>query len=287
MAAPAVVQHQLEIVEPADGFTLKLARRPDAIVGEAVLCANALMAAVRKNGWAIRFGTKEDAKEHLYFEAWAFLAAMYRVTPRTVETKYVKYEEARGFECTAEALHIPSGSIISVADSMCLDDEDNWSDRAEYKWQYNAASKKREKTATGNFVAVPLFQLRSMAQTRAQAKALRGPFSWIVAMAGFAPRAAEDMRGDEKGGSGDSGSLGTPPQKADTGSGAPGAAGDVITGAQASRIWGIAHGLNVEKSIVMEILQGHGFTDAKFVTKDKYKAITDAIEANGAQGGAK
>ena len=53
---------------------------------------------------------------------------------------------------------------------MCMDDESKWSDK-------------------------PLFQLRSMAQTRAQAKALRNVLAWVVVMAGYAPTPAEEMDG--------------------------------------------------------------------------------------------
>lgn len=42
---------------------------------------------------------------------------------------------------------------------------------------------------------VPLYQLESMSQTRAQAKALRSRFSWVVVLAGYSPTPAEEMEG--------------------------------------------------------------------------------------------
>jgi hypothetical protein len=167
-----IIEHQDE-----DNFSLRLARKPEAVVAEATLCANALMAAVRKNAWVQKFGNKE----HLFFEAWSFLSSMYRVVPRVRETRLIQIGDVIGYEAFAEAFHVPSQSVISTADAMCLNDEDNWSLRAEYEWQGPKDNRQRVKIGEK---PVPLFQLRSMAQTRAMAKALRGPFSWVVAMAG-------------------------------------------------------------------------------------------------------
>jgi len=50
------------------------------------------------------------------------------------------------------------------------------------------------KVLTGSEL-VPLFQLESMSQTRAQAKALRSCFAWVVVLAGFAATPAEEMDG--------------------------------------------------------------------------------------------
>ena len=136
-----------------------------------------LIAAVKRNNWVQKFG----GRDHLFFEAWSFLASMYRVTPRTRETRLVQIGDVTGYEAFAEAFHVPSGIVIGAADSMCLDDEDNWDVRPTYEWD----AQTRQKVRTGER-PVPLFQLRSMSQTRAQAKALKGPFSWIVAMA-YAP----------------------------------------------------------------------------------------------------
>ena len=52
----------------------------------------------------------------------------------------------------------------------------------------------KEKVSAGE-VAVPLFQLRSMAQTRACAKALRNVLAWVVVLAGYRPTPAEELDG--------------------------------------------------------------------------------------------
>lgn len=255
-----------ELVSHAAGFSLRLERSPDAIIAEARLCADALMAAVRRNHWVQQFGNKE----HLFFEAWGFLANMYKVAARVKETRLVQIGEVTGYEAFAEAVHWPSGIILSAADSMCLDDEDNWDTRPEYDWVGEGTNRKKKLVGEKT---VPLFQLRSMAQTRAMAKSLRSPFSWIIAMAGYGPRAAEEMTGNERSENGAGKPPATPQQKP--------VDGRVISEAQAKRIWGIAYTLKIDRSVVGEILTGYGFSDAASVTTDKYDAICAAIEKSG------
>lgn len=288
-ANAAVVTQALADID--DGFSLRLQRKPEAIVAEARLCADALIAAVRRNGWVQKFG----GRDHLFFEAWAFLAAMYRVTPRTRETRVVQLGDVVGFEATAEAFHVPSGIVIGVADAMCMNDEDNWSSRPVYEFD----PKQRRKVQTGER-QVPLFQLRSMAQTRAQAKALKGPFSWIVAMAGYAPVAAEEMVRE---GSAETAGAPSPTQQnapiasqnapaqptqseqpreraeaqPDAGNGKR-----TITGKQASRIWALGFSQGVDKKLTGQILQGFGFQRAEEVTVDKYEEVCAAVENAGA-----
>jgi hypothetical protein len=261
------------IVEPDDGFTLRLQRKPEVIVAEARLCADALIAAVKRNGWVQKFG----GRDHLFFEAWSFLASMYRVTPRTCETRLVQIGEVTGYEAFAEAFHVPSGIVIGKADSMCLDDEENWDMRPVY--EYDEQLKKRVQVGER---PVPLFQLRSMAQTRAQAKALKGPFSWIVAMAGYAPTPAEEM-GGRRTPSGEGQPIQQPREKtqpaAENGNGH---GAKTITGKQASRIWAIGFSQGVDKKIIGQILRAHGFERAEDVTTDKYEEIIAAVENAGA-----
>jgi hypothetical protein len=95
---------------------------------------------------------------------------------------------------------------------MCLSDEENWGMIPKYEWkdELDANGKKiwvegkngkkgyfkGTKVQVGS-VAKPLFQLRSMAQTRACAKALRSIFAWVVVLAGYKPTPAEEMTGHE------------------------------------------------------------------------------------------
>jgi hypothetical protein len=109
---------------------------------------------------------------------------------------------------------------LSRATAYCLNDEEKWRDRAKYAYVYHLRSggtsvedpgpdeivwednpnkpgkkrpkKERQQIGTEN---VPLFQLSSMAQTRANAKALRNVLSWVVVLAGYRPTPAEEMDG--------------------------------------------------------------------------------------------
>lgn len=49
-----------------------------------------------------------------------------------------------------------------------------------------------------NWRGKPLFQLKSMAQTRACAKALRNVLAWVVVLAGYAPTPSEEMTHAER-----------------------------------------------------------------------------------------
>src|SRR5262249_527648 len=50
----------------------------------------------------------------------------------------------------------------------------------------------KEKIQVGE-EAVPMFQLASMAQTRANAKVLRNVLSWVAVLAGYKPTPAEEI----------------------------------------------------------------------------------------------
>jgi hypothetical protein len=267
-------QADIMIPQGDEILQIRMGRNPETLIKEAALCAGALMRVVKENGWAINFGGKKD---HLWFEAWAFLATMYRVTPRVVPgmTKLIEIGGVIGYEAEAEAFHVPSQTIVSTANAMCLNDEENWGLRPKYEGKGADWKKIGE-------VAVPLFQLRSMAETRAMSKALKGPFSWVVAMAGFAPGTAEEgPNGDGNGDASTKQNIRQPQQKATgkTSDSAP----VKITEKQASRIWGIAHSANKPKEEVIAILKHFGFEQAADVTVDVYEKICAEVQKGDAQ----
>lgn len=265
---------QAEVIIPQDDeiLQIRMGRNPETLIKEASLCAEALMRVVKKNGWAINFGGKKD---HLWFEAWAFLATMYRVTPRIVPgmTKLMEIGGVVGYEAEAEAFHVPSQTIISTGNAMCLNDEENWGLRPKYE------GRGPDRKKIGD-VAVPLFQLRSMAETRAMSKALKGPFSWVVAMAGFAPSTAEEgPNGDGNGDAGAKQNIRQPQQKppqqqARTSDGAP----PKINTNQLKRIFAIAHTAGKSNDEVRAICKFFGFPTPDDVTVDKYDQVCAEIE---------
>lgn len=101
-------------------------------------------------------------EQFLEFGDWQIIGRFYGAT--------VGIEWSRGIEkgWEARAVVYRNGVVISSAEAMCTRDEKNWKDRDE-------------------------FMLKSMAQTRASAKALRQAFGWVAELAGLRSTPAEEM----------------------------------------------------------------------------------------------
>lgn len=153
-----------EIIEAESTQELIVIRPPQIILDEATVVAKALKQRIDQKLKPVKF----NGETYLEYEDWQLVAKFYGLTAKVLETKYVEYGEAKGFEARAVVFKIGSGEKISAAEAICLDDENNW--------------KKK-----------PLFQLKSMAQTRACAKALRNVLAWVVVLAGYKPTPAEEM----------------------------------------------------------------------------------------------
>ena len=112
-----------------------------------------------------------NKEQYLEFEDWQTIARFYGTTVGIEWTK-PRFQEGTtnniilGYE--AKAIVYKNGQIISSAEASCLRNETNWKTK-------------------------PEFQLKSMVQTRAMAKALRNVFAWVVVLAGFKPTPAEEM----------------------------------------------------------------------------------------------
>jgi hypothetical protein len=149
-----------------------VARPPDVVLAEARRAAVALADVVSNKKKPVVF----NGEQYLEFEDWQTVGRFYGLTARVVDTKPLEMAGATGFEARAEALVIATGQVVSGAEAMCMNDEPNWAKK-------------------------PLFQLRSMAQTRACAKALRNVLAWVVVLAGYKATPAEEMTGQERSGS--------------------------------------------------------------------------------------
>ncbi len=145
-------------IAPANVHGLAIVQAPRQALEHARQAAEALMEVVEQQGLAIEIGNGK----HLQFEAWQTLAHFYGVT---VGTESVEANEMGGF--TAKAIALRDGIKVGSAISECNPDEDNWRNK-------------------------PRFQLMSMAQTRAQAKALRSVLSFVAVLAGFDGTPAEE-----------------------------------------------------------------------------------------------
>lgn len=143
---------------------LQIARAPEIVLAEAKGAAKALSDVIVNKKKPVIF----NGEQYLEFEDWQTVGRFYGVTAKIVSTEFVDFGAASGFLARAVALR-PDGMEISAAEAMCLNDEPNWSKK-------------------------PLFQLRSMAQTRACAKALRNVLAWVVVLAGYKATPAEEIQ---------------------------------------------------------------------------------------------
>ncbi len=150
-------------------FDLALARAPKMVLAEAQDAAKALQSVISTRKNAVKF----NGKHYLSFEDWQTCGRFYGVTAKIVSTEPCEMDGVKGFLAKAEAINTQTGQVVSAAESMCMNDEPNWQKK-------------------------PLFQLRSMAQTRAAAKSLRNCLAWVVVLAGYEPSVAEEMTGDEQ-----------------------------------------------------------------------------------------
>jgi len=182
---PKIPPQPAELVHVGTHPQLRLQREPQEILAEAAKAAKALRDLVEAKPNKVVF----RGKTFLTHEDWLTVARFYGISVVTRETNYVERGRAQGYESRAEAILVSTGQVIGGGEMECLDDEPNWNTRPVYRDGRQVGEEK-----------VPLFQLRSMAQTRAQAKALRSILSWVVVLAGYAPTPAEEMIGNEQNG---------------------------------------------------------------------------------------
>lgn len=177
---PEVTTQEIIQIPPE---AMSLSRDPKIILAEAKRAATALKKVIDGRQKKLTF----NGEQYLFNEDWLTVARFYGVTSRIRETRYVEYgDSVRGFEAVAEAYLVHSGQIISTGEAMCLSDEPKWNMRAKYSYEKGRKVKVGEEP-------VPLFQLKSMAQTRASSRVLRQVFAWVVVLAGYQPTPAEEM----------------------------------------------------------------------------------------------
>lgn len=253
---------------------LSIAREPKAVLDEARKAASCLMDVMKAKTKKVVF----NGEQYLEYEDWLTVARFYGVTAKVVSTQFVDFGGVKGYEARAVALLVSTGMEISGADAMCLNDEDNWSTRKNYK--------------TGEVKPVPMFQLRSMAQTRACAKALRNVLAWVVVLAGFKPTPAEEMDGLAQ----TQNEIATPQRKAAPQTNAAQSAntatttpsrptGRPVTIKQANRAYAIAKGAGWNDAEIRQYLSAtYGFKSTKEITSDVYEQVC-AHFTNGAPAG--
>jgi hypothetical protein len=137
---------------------------PKAVVSKAKDMAKFLQEIIANKKKPVIIG----GEQYLEFEDWQLLGRFNGLTAGVVSTKEIRQGDMIiGYEAVANVV-TKEGREITRAESMCLSNEKNW-------------------------VGRDLFAIRSMAQTRACAKALRNVLSYIPVMAGYKSSVAEEM----------------------------------------------------------------------------------------------
>jgi len=108
--------------------------------------------------------------KYLLFEHWQTLARFFNLSVGSKGTEVIMREgKFHGYDAMA-VVYDMNGTIVGSAEASCMVDEINWQGK-------------------------PEFQLKSMAQTRANAKALRNVLGWVAVLDGYKTTPAEEMDG--------------------------------------------------------------------------------------------
>ena len=154
---------QEEQREEKQEIVIRPETKPNAIVQDAQNKADMLYNVVEKQHLYMQIRDKK----YLTLEAWETLGKFCDLTATVEWVKPIELWGSKGFEARVE-IKDNEGKVISIAESMCMNDEPNWKGK-------------------------PIFQLKSMSQTRAMSKAYRMCLSFIVSLAGYAASPAEEM----------------------------------------------------------------------------------------------
>ena len=152
----------LSLREPETGLMVR--REPATVLAEAQRAAAALRDVLASKAKKIII----NGEQYLEFEDWSTCASFYNIAAGSDDAVPCEVEGVKGAKAVAYAIRTDTGLRISSAVAYCLRDEENWEEK-------------------------PWFQLASMAQTRACAKALRNVLSRVVVLAGARATPAEEM----------------------------------------------------------------------------------------------
>lgn len=157
----------LTVRPPQQRTTLILEGDPEAQLEYAQKAARALMKRVEAKKRKVIM----NGRQYLEFGDWQTLGRFFGATVGIERSSVVERSGILvGYE--ARAIVYQHGAIISSAEALCLRSEKNWAKRDEYA-------------------------IKSMAQTRASAKALRNAFGWVAELAGYASTPADEMDADD------------------------------------------------------------------------------------------
>ena len=167
-----IMEEKAEAIVPveimnAEKGTLVLSEKdsPKDVIEKVHVIAKALMDIVE----AQRLYAVIKGKKFLRLEAWQTLGTLCKLSGMCTRTAYLEIDGVKGWD--AQAIVVNSkGQIISSGEAICMNDEENWKGK-------------------------PMYQLKSMAQTRALSKAYRITLSFIVVLAGYEACPFEEIEG--------------------------------------------------------------------------------------------
>ena len=171
-----------ELMKPEVG----LSRPPDKVISEAKIAVNVFKGVIELKPKKVII----NGEQYLEYEDWQMLGEFYRCSAITKDAVPIEINGVKGAKARADLVNIDTGEIIGGAEAYCMRDEERWSTRPVYEYQEGKRIKVGDEP-------VPWFQLASMAQTRAGAKAFRNRLAWVAVMAGYRPTPAEEMTGHE------------------------------------------------------------------------------------------
>ncbi len=162
--------------------------KPALVLAQAQEAAKALIEVVSKKPKPVIMNNEQ----YLEYEDWQTVGQFYRYAVKTGEAVPVEINGVQGAKARAELINMDTGQILGGAEAYCMRDEEKWNTRPKYEWQDDDESGERKRIKVGDEI-VPWFQLASMAQTRAGAKAYRNRLAWVVVLAGYRPTPAEEL----------------------------------------------------------------------------------------------
>lgn len=313
----------LTLYTGATGTELQLARKPEDVIADAIESSKRLKKIVTQTGAIQKIGESE----HLKLQAWQTLGNFYGLVGRIVRTEFVEFGPIAGFKAYADLVHVASQKVVSSAEAMCLNDEEKWSDRPKYEYHYllkdgstsaedpgwsnmqtEPNPKKpgkqrpvRKKVKVG-MEKVPMYQLLSMAETRATSKVHSMALRWIVVLAGFAPTPAEEADpgasadDDDYSGEPEAGSIQQPKQGPAAGRSAqtsnskgpadqPANGVKLINQEQINKIWGAGYSANqyhkvLDKSRIDELIRHCGYARSDQIPDAEFERVYQSVLRN-------
>jgi hypothetical protein len=204
------------LVNRDSGEILNWKQSPKEILARAAEAAKALEDMIQQNERKPLIFGKE---RYLEYPHWQTIGKFFHCTAATEDAIFVEIGGHRGFKAKGYVIDERTGLVVGKAEAYCMDDEEKWSSRKKYEWHYvlddgttsakedrsrmvwepnpekpGGKRPKRTRVCVGE-ETVPLFQLASMAQTRAGAKSLANKFRYVAVLAGYEPTPAEEMVG--------------------------------------------------------------------------------------------